>query len=402
MGLNRYVAAALVGLALLGCGEKVTVNEVEKGGESESCRSRNDCQTGLMCIDNVCARGAAAPVGGQGGAGGDSAGAIKTRSELGESCQTRADCLAPLVCIENTCLTGFAPDASIETTLSRGKRGETCEAANDCEQGLACIGSRCLESDFDLMFVPKQCYRVQCATGADCCKDWKPTAGYTQEQCDTMKSNCEEADVYPPPSIVPPAVTFNDCLSWVNYCRCSFDCAEEQCAVVQGQYCLVDGQCTTGPGNCVNNRCVACTEDLDCATSLFRFCSANACVQCKSDGDCPTTGSRCVTGTCQAGCTANEHCGLLEACQGGECVEVGCKTDRQCYFLTGDDRSRCVATKCQTPCESDAECTDPFHICADNVCKFAGCDSDEDCRAVLQLMNQSPTSLDRAVCRAPE
>jgi hypothetical protein len=153
----------------------------------------------------------------------------------------------------------------------------------------------------------------------------------------------------------------------------------------------------------VNNRCVACTEDLDCINGLQRFCSDdNVCVQCKSDGDCTAAGSHCVAGVCQAGCTANEHCGQLEACQEGECVHVGCSTDRQCYFLTGDDRSRCVDKNCQTPCKNDAECADPFHICANDVCFFAGCDTDEECRAVLGLENQSPTSLDRAVCRAPE
>jgi hypothetical protein len=393
----RRITGTLACLAVLGCGDKVTVNEVERGGESESCRSRNDCEQGLLCIDNVCTRSTAGPADPSANDGGT----VKTRSELGESCQTRADCLAPLACIENTCLEGFAPDAAVESTLSRGKRGESCEATNDCESGLACIGSRCLESDFDLEHIPKQCYRVQCATGEDCCKDFKPGGGYTQEQCDTMRSNCEGAGVYPPPSIIPPAVTTNDCLYWTSYCRCTFDCMNEQCLVVPGQFCLVGGQCTTGPGMCVNNRCVACTSDTDCTSTLLPYCASNTCVQCKTDGDCTTAGSRCVSGTCQAGCTANEHCGLLEECVSGDCVEVGCQSDRQCYFLTGDDRSRCVETKCQAPCESDAECVDDFHICADNVCAFAGCDNDDECRAVLGLQNQSATSLDRAVCREP-
>ena len=252
-----------------------------------------------MCIDNVCARGAAAPAAGQGGAGGDSTGAIKTRSELGESCQTRADCLAPLVCIENTCLTGFAPDASVETTLSRGKRGETCEAANDCEQGLACIGSRCLESDFDLMFVPKQCYRVQCATGMPtAARTGSPRrlhAGAVRHDEEQLRgSGCVSAA-----ERHPSGGNLQRLLSWVKYCRCSFDCVEEQCAPVQGQYCLVDGQCTTGPGNCVNNRCVACTEDLDCATSIFRFCSRTLACSARATATVPRPGSRCVTGTCQ-------------------------------------------------------------------------------------------------------
>ncbi|HMI90898.1 MAG TPA: hypothetical protein VK509_06015, partial [Polyangiales bacterium] len=254
---------------------------------------------------------------------------------------------------------------------------------------------------FDLSFVPKQCYRVQCTAGVDCCKDFKPLAGYTPAQCDTMKSNCEGAGVYPPPSLMPPAVTPNDCFYWVNYCRCSLDCVEEQCVMVPGTYCLVDGQCTTGPASCVKNRCVECTTNDDCLTVLAPFCTSNECVQCKVDADCSTPGSRCVTGTCQSGCTANEHCGLLETCMAGKCVDAGCASDRQCYFLTGDDRSRCVAKKCQTPCQADAECVDPFHICANGVCAFAGCENDEECRAVLDLENQPAMSLDRAVCRPP-
>jgi hypothetical protein len=108
-----------------------------------------------------------------------------------------------------------------------------------------------------------------------------------------------------------------------------------------------------------------------------------------------------VSSICQAGCTANEHCGQLQSCDSGKCVDTGCSSDRQCYFLTGDDRSRCVSKKCQTPCAAEAECTDPFHICANGVCEFAGCETDEECRAVLKLASQSAMSLDRAVCRAP-
>jgi hypothetical protein len=401
MSLNRGTAIALLCAAWVGCGDKVTVNETQRGLSGESCRSRNDCEEGLMCIDMVCTMGA--PSSGSGGAPARDAGTpIRTRSELGESCQTSADCVAPLVCIENTCLTGFAGDASVEAAPPHGKRGESCEASNDCEQGLACIGSRCLESDFDLDYVPKQCYRVQCATSADCCADFRPLGGYTQDQCDTMRTNCEDAATYPPPAVMPPAITSNDCDYWVSYCRCQYECVEEQCLMPLGQYCLVDGQCYTGPGSCVDNRCVECTTNTDCLSTLYPFCSHNACVQCMDDGDCTTAGSRCVSGTCQSGCTANEQCGLLQTCQAGECVDTGCTSDRQCYFLTGDDRSRCVETKCQTPCENDAECLDPFAICADGVCAFAGCDNDEECRAVLGLANQSPLSLDRAVCRAPE
>jgi len=408
MNWNRSEAIAKVPLAALavmvcliglGCGDKVTVNKTERGGESESCRSRNDCEVGLLCIDMVCSKGATG--GAPGGSIGSDAGMIKTRSELGESCQRRADCVAPLACIDNRCLEGFAPDAAVETTLSRGKRGESCQATNDCETGLACISSRCLESDFNIEHIAKQCYRVQCAASTDCCADFKPLGGYTQEQCDTMKTNCETAGVYPPPTVMPPAVTFNDCTSWVSYCHCALDCVDEQCVTPPGEYCLVGGQCFTGSATCVKNRCAACTTDTECLSTLQPYCVASACVECKGDGDCTSPGSRCVMGTCQAGCTANEHCGLLQECKAGECVDVGCSSDRQCYFLTGDDRSRCVNTKCETPCASDAECVGAFQICADGVCAFAGCNTDEECRAVLGLADEFPMSLDRAVCRAP-
>lgn len=396
MSLIRRSAYFLLWFGVLGCGDKVTVNETVRGAEGESCRSRNDCQEGLMCLAMICTRAAPMPAPGDPGSDGAT---LKTRSELGESCQTRADCLPPLACIENTCLMGFAPDAGVESAPVHGRRGETCQASNDCDQGLSCIGGRCLESDFALDFTPKECFRVQCATSDDCCKDFRPTT-YTQAMCDMMKANCEGSATYPPP--MPPAVTFNDCTTWSTYCRCMLDCVEEQCVTVPGQHCLVDGECLTAPSSCVNNRCVQCSADTDCLSTLQPFCVGNACVQCKKDADCTAAGSRCVTGVCQPGCTADEHCGLMEECMAGECVDVGCKTDRQCYFLTGDDRSKCVETKCQTPCETDAECTDPFHICANNVCAFAGCETDEECRAVLKLANQPTMSPDRAVCRAPE
>ena len=403
MSLVRVGAAGvlLLCLAAPGCGDKVTVNETEKGGSGESCRSRNDCEDGLMCLDMICTRGGG---GGSGSGGGEDAavkgdaGVIKTRSELGESCQKRADCAPPLACIENTCLEGFAPDAAVESAPPRGKRGESCEATNDCERGLSCINSTCSESEFDLEFVPKECFRVQCAETEDCCENFQPTAGYTPEQCAMMKENCETAGIFPPPL----GITANDCTTYTNYCFCRTQCQEELCVAVPGLVCLVDGQCLTGAGRCVDNRCAACAADTDCASPSLPFCASGTCVQCQADDDCASSGYRCVSGACRPGCTRNEQCGLLQECQGGECVDAGCSSDRQCYFVTRDDRSRCVDGRCELPCESDAECMDTFFICVDGACRFAGCNDDEECRAVLGLANVSTTSPDRAVCREPE
>lgn len=393
----------LLGTCLvLACGDRVTVNAVDKGAQSESCRSRNDCADGLRCIDMVCTAGAPiaddnTPTGAM-----DASVPLKTRSELGESCQKRADCAPPLACLGNTCLDEPRMDAGTKlVTSTRGRRGESCEATNDCELGLSCIGSRCLESDFALDFVPKQCFRVQCATSDDCCDDFKPTS-YTEEQCDTMRDNCVNADggVYPPPG-PPIGVSSNDCTSWTNFCNCRLECQEEQCVNRTGALCLVDGQCLSGPRKCEDSRCVVCSSDSDCTSSVLPYCQNNQCTQCKADDDCPGSATRCVAGSCQAGCSQNEHCGQLEACQDGECVHVGCASDRQCYFLTGDDRSKCVEGGCQTPCENDAECVGDFQICDQSVCVFAGCETDEECRAALKIQNLSSTSLDRAVCREP-
>ena len=50
-------------VTVTGCGDKVTVNKIVKGGAGESCTRRDDCTPDLECIDNRCvsATGAGAP-----------------------------------------------------------------------------------------------------------------------------------------------------------------------------------------------------------------------------------------------------------------------------------------------------------------------------------------------------
>lgn len=328
---------------------------------------------------------------------------LANRGNAGESCQRRADCAAGLACIEQTCVVaGVTDDAGTPmSVVTKGKRGESCRATNDCESGLSCISEICRESDLSLSYSAKECVVVQCQDAADCCADFEPGSGYTVAQCEMMKANCEMSGQQGAPD---GGITFDDCTYYASFCRCRQTCQEELCVPEAGQYCLVDRQCGSGTGQCIDNRCVACSKDSDCSAlgSLRPYCSEGACVGCKTDAHCSgttTAGDRCVAGNCQSGCTKNEQCGLLEACEGGECVDVGCVSDRQCYFLTNDDKAACVDGECKVPCERDSECAGAFQVCENKECKFVGCETDEECRAALRLQGRPFGSLDRAECR---
>lgn len=386
-----FIVASLA----FGCGDRVTVNDVKKGGALESCRSRNDCADGLMCIDTVCQKSDSSAVVIDGGA---SAVVTTLRGNAGESCQRRADCIAGLACVQQVCVEMDA-DAGQSEPVIRGKRGESCTASNDCENGLACIDAHCREHSSLLPFSPKECSVVQCADTAGCCANFKPTNNLSEADCTKMKENCLTSGQLGGPD---GGVTADDCRLYTLSCRCATSCEDEQCVADQGQHCLVDRQCFSGANKCVNERCAQCVSDADCTVnpgSLRPYCSDNSCIECKAEDDC-SIGQSCVAGSCLSGCVRDEQCGLLEACKAGECVHTGCISDRECFFLTGDDRATCTDTACLVPCEFDSECLGAFQVCADRQCKFVGCESDTECRAALQLQHRPLNALDRAVCRA--
>lgn len=268
----------------------------------------------------------------------------------GESCAARRDCAAGLACVSNVCL-----DPKIGAGSPLGGPGESCEAKNDCGSGLACFAHVCVTASSGSVTSAKSCYKVECASKADCCEGFLPSPG-----CDKFKQDCDTDPAY--------------CVTYRTFCECNRACQAELC---------VD----TPPG---------CKSNAECTSLLTPYCSAGVCAECSEHADCKGENEKCIAGKCQPPCTQNEHCPLLSACQNGQCVEVGCATDKECFFLLKDPRAVCDGAECQVPCSYDQECAE-FQVCKEGSCTFVGCDSDEECRVYLGLEEQVGEV--KAVCK---
>jgi hypothetical protein len=150
-----------------------------------------------------------------------------------------------------------------------------------------------------------------------------------------------------------PAPTFKDCVNnKCVMCKDNSDCDSNHkggCNTATGicKRCSADADCDiagtpfmTGKCDTATGNCLKCATDTDCnyAASTFRFCLNNLCVACKVDADCAGGLSRCdaATGTC--GCADDDECctsaggtaGCGLTCNAGAC---NCPDDKTCSDL---------------------------------------------------------------------
>jgi len=237
-----------------------------------------------------------------------------------------------------------------------GAPGESCTARNDCAEGLACLRSVCVPVGASFTVTGKDCYRIECEADGDCCADFTPSA-----DCDFYQMRCEADPM--------------DCAGFRTLCQCNDLCVEQRCA-------------NAGP---------ACMLDTDCPSFSTPFCTAGRCVECREHADCTFEGDRCVDGACARGCLGPDDCPALHGCEAGRCVPAPCSSARECAFALGDARGRCTGGSCSLACTDDLECdVSRFEVCHDAECRFAGCETDAECRA---LFGSALTDGARAVCR---
>jgi hypothetical protein len=336
----RSVFCVLASLcAAVACGEP------RRGGIGETCGAADDCKSGLSCVAGTCTGEA------NGGAIGLSAGA---------SCTARRECASGLACISNQC--SLPSSGTSEPGATRlGGVGESCQAKNDCGADLACVGNMCRAVELTLSRTPKSCYRVECATDQDCCQGFTPNTN-----CEMYRTNCEVDPIF--------------CNTYRTLCECSRECVEELCMVAT-------------PG---------CKSSAECTSAQTPYCLEGKCRQCDTDSACGATGQKCVEGVCTAPCRIDENCPALHSCMDGTCVETGCKSDRECAFMQKNPRAVCRDAQCSVPCDRDADCTgdeaaDNFQVCDQGHCVFVGCESNGECRALLDL-EAMPGNV-KAVCR---
>lgn len=348
--LQVFLLGAVLGLFSTGCRDAL-----RQGAAGESCTAASDCQAELSCIAQRCVSTA-------------DAGLLPS---VGIRCSARSECQPGLSCLDDVCRAMTVGTSDPSARFSG--RGESCRVKNDCAVGLACVMQTCRQLDIPLSHTQKSCFRVECASQADCCAAFVP-----DPKCATYQDNCKTDPIF--------------CNTYRTLCECSKDC--------------VDQLCVDKPPGCQTN--------AECTSMQTPFCSGGKCGECDTDAACTGAGQRCVTGMCLAACTLDENCPGLSACTDGKCVPAGCTSDRQCAFAVRSPLAVCRSGKCQTPCAADSDClpsmqssptqsnqpVDPklsLQVCEAGQCVFVGCETDSECRALLGLANSSGDA--RAVCK---
>ena len=382
MGFRALICALSMTVACLfvGCGNDTQqVQPATRGERGERCQARNDCQSGLACLNGVCAKNDFG------------------LTVLPKQCDR-------IECAEDTDCCGDKPQAAPKKCNARA---ETCDSPSIA----GCVQTICTS---DTTCKGGTCAMGTCSTGGAC----------------STKADCADtcaADGFCTKS------AFTAC---TTNAQCAGTCSTRVCNCQNPTYNPADPICTDPDCkdicllHCEDELCVkdnSCKVNADCFGVGLKMCDADRCVQCIADEDCDAAKSEtCLKGLCKKPCTNNEECPVFDACQMGECVYVGCLSDRECILAAsrgiapgggaavgGSEDARllkCLPSEadpkistCKVPCENDGSCGSEFEVCDKGYCKFVGCDSNEECRAYLGIENQMTTDakpfVATAVCR---
>lgn len=255
------------------------------------------------------------------------------------------------------------------------KREEACQKTSDCDSTLVCIfvsgGGVCRPVDFKIAATNKECLLIECATPADCCASFIPPL-----QCPNWNQNCMLYQMNP--MMYPQYKT--DCDNYQKFCMCDatkFACVADKC--VAATACMTDGDCSGATPHCYGMICTQCAQNSDCGTMGV-----------------------CFGGKCAQGCMMDSECPIFNACKMSTCTKVGCASDRECEVYEQSPLGFCDQTtkppSCSVKCDRDVQCntiaSKQIRICQDGSCISAGCETDNECKAVL-----TPALGQHVVCR---
>jgi len=406
MGLRSFLALfTFVSLfGAIACSKSAQkIQPDTRGKRGETCLARNDCDTGLACINGICSKNefdiSVAP---------KQCDRVECSSDE-ECCGDRAT-MAPAKCKD---------------------RDKICDPENANIPG--CIQTTCVSDD--------TCNGGTCRPGI--CSG----SGQTGVDSCTMASDCPKDTCVIPSGLTTGTCKLSNVTCTVNtdcfYFSSPASCSQRTCDCVNPEYDPTKPICTDKA--CENicllrcsddSRCVedtSCKTDTDCLKVGLQICDGGRCVQCTVNDDCDVDQDEtCEKGLCHKPCKQDEECGLFEACnkKSGDCEYVGCKSDRECILaasgnsvdpgtpgpstapISGSDDPRlfkCLPSEsdpkvssCKIPCENDGSCGQ-FQACDNGYCKFIGCETDEECRAYLHIANQMTSDtkpyIASAVCR---
>jgi hypothetical protein len=227
-------------------------------------------------------------------------------------------------------------------------RGQTCQSTADCAGSLICAGGQCTDSTVGISPTSKQCFLNQCEKPEDCCPASTATCVPENYTCDS-----------------------NLCHRSATSCTASTDC-----------------------------QTAFATDPVTGRTAYFCFTDESKCVECLQPADCAATTQTCADHHCVTACTVDSDCQALYSCQDSQCKYKGCSEDRECKVLKNNALAYCDSNKqCQTSqCTSDTQCFHPttptpvtgsgnayaYQVCISGTCQNAGCDTDDECKALLQ------------------
>lgn len=389
MGVRSLIGLAILALsfAFVGC-ESDKAQKVQpetRGKRGERCMARNDCDSGLACLNNICA---------------------KNEFDIDVSAKhcDRVECSEDVDCCGDRPLKAPSKCKNREeicTPTLPGCTATNCTATGVCAGGGTCSPGICSSPGSGSCIDAEECHDVcDLDTGL----------------CTRSSSACDED---------------TDCLHY-SY-NATATCSNRICNCANPDY-VAGAEICTDPDcedlcllRCENEVCVqnaSCETPADCSAAA-PLCDGGRCVQCLGDEDCDEEEDEtCEKGFCHKPCKVDEECGLFEKCDDGDCVYVGCQDDKECILAaargqegvgetpsSGDDPRlfKCLPSEveagvntCKIPCENDGSCG-KFQVCDKGYCKFIGCETDEQCRAYLGIANQSTSEqkpyLTKAVCR---
>ncbi len=455
LGISMAMAAAVVGCS---GDDDDAVAPTPLGKEGESCTRRADCASGLLCIDQVCAKNAASsggtggtggttdnggapaaggtgarpPTAGSGGSGTGGAVVAPALGGDGETCSRRADCSEGLGCYNQRCSPqpiGEGGAGNVPPPLLGGQ-GETCVLSADCEAGLACLPSStagasvgvCTPADSGIEPTGKTC-SAECKAPQDCCElptEIHGTLGV--KSCFQLAEKLSGVDCSAASTADAPA-----CFAMAVYCDCASNvwaCTDGAC--IYRPVCTDSGLAVDGcppfsrSGRALTTTCDVGGTDTCSLPAGTAFCDADAdCIGKYVSDDatdmCSDTECTCYKNVqCLRKCADDLDCAAGKVCDDtdnvcvlrGTCLD-GPEGDVTCARLLGDYRATCAGGVCTLPCGTDLDCNPTglvngslTLICdTDHTCKPIGCSSDEECSNPIDVA--TPATARRMFCTTP-
>lgn len=364
--------AGVLVVVSIACNKPKAVEPARQGDRDDTCLAKNDCRSGLSCLNGTCQ-----PVAYDFKPSGKEC--IRYECEETEDCCGDRPTELPGKCVgkESICNQPSVADCPGSITCSDDSEcgegqcnkvtSQTCSVTlGACTSDANCFAETCEIPDASGGYGG---YYGACSVSGGTC--------YADDECPYFADECGD----------PVEATYGIC----DCANPEFDpsadiCSDEDCEGVCGLVCT-DNLCLVDD---------ACEEDEECPAST-PFCDDGACVQCTDDSECNEENEEeCRAGSCVRPCEYDQECPELNVCDSGACVYTGCKTNEDCLFVyvRSDEDARqaeCVTEEdmgyCRFPCENDAHCGQT-EVCEKGLCKDIGCQTDAQCDSLLGLQGQ--------------